>query len=349
LFASRTKLFVIGTNQARKNEPMNAAVVRSFGHPPAYEPFDAPTSSSPDEMLVDVLAAGLHPRTRSSADGSHYTSTGQLPMIPGLDGVGRDPDGQLRYFVLEDTHLGSMAEQVIIDPRRSVMLPADTDVVTVAAAVNPAMSSWIALRKRIGFRPGQSVLVLGATGNAGRMAVQIAKHLGARQVVAAGRDPERLAALTELGADTTISLADDPESADRRLGEAAAEVDIVIDYLWGPATERNLPAVIGHRTDKSRPLTWIEIGSMSGLQITLPSAWLRAARLQLVGSGQGSVSTTDIISELPTLAAEISTGTYTIDAVSTPLSHVEAIWNAPVAPGRRIVFIPNPAHSARRV
>jgi NADPH:quinone reductase-like Zn-dependent oxidoreductase len=319
---------------------MNAAVVRSFGDPPAYEPFDTPRATTPDEMLIDVLAAGLHPRTRSSANGSHYTSTGQLPMIPGFDGIGRDPDGRLRYFILADTHLGSMAEQVVIDPRRSTPLPANTDVVTVAAAMNPAMSSWIALRNRITFQPGQSVLVLGATGNAGRMAVQIAKHLGARDVIAAGRDPERLATLTELGADTTISLAGDPETADLALGQAAAEVDVVIDYLWGPATERTMPAVITHRTDKSRPLTWIEIGSMSGLQITLPSAWLRAARLQLVGSGQGSVSTKDIIGELPALAAEISTGTYTIDAVSAPLSHVQTTWNAPVAPGRRIVFVP---------
>ena len=319
---------------------MNAAVVRSFGDPPAYEPFDTPRATTPDEMLIDVLAAGLHPRTRSSANGSHYTSTGQLPMIPGFDGIGRDPDGRLRYFILADTHLGSMAEQVVIDPRRSTPLPANTDVVTVAAAMNPAMSSWIALRNRITFQPGQSVLVLGATGNAGRMAVQTAKHLGARDVIAAGRDPERLATLTELGADTTISLAGDPETADLALGQAAAEVDVVIYYLWGPATERTMPAVITHRTDKSRPLTWIEIGSMSGLQITLPSAWLRAARLQLVGSGQGSVSTKDIIGELPALAAEISTGTYTIDAVSAPLSHVQTTWNAPVAPGQRIVFVP---------
>jgi NADPH:quinone reductase-like Zn-dependent oxidoreductase len=261
-------------------------------------------------------------------------------MIPGFDGIGRDPDGQLRYFILADTHLGSMAEQVVIDPRRSTPLPAHTDVLTVAAAMNPAMSSWIALRSRVAFQPGQSVLVLGATGNAGQMAVQIAKHLGADHVIAAGRDPERLATLTELGADTTISLAGDPATADRALGEAAAEVDVVIDYLWGPATERTMPAVITHRTDKSHPLTWIEIGSMSGLQITLPSAWLRAARLGLVGSGQGSVRTKDIISELPALAAEISTGTYTIDAVSTPLSHVQTTWNAPVAPGQRIVFVP---------
>jgi NADPH:quinone reductase-like Zn-dependent oxidoreductase len=319
---------------------MNAAVVHSFAEPPAYEPFETPTPAGPDELVVDVLAAGLHPRTRSSADGSHYSSTGELPMIPGFDGVGRDPDGRLRYFVLADTHLGSMAEQVVVDPRRSTVLPDDTDVLTVAAAMNPGMSAWIALRSRIAFAPGQRVLVLGATGNAGQLAVQIAKHLGAGHVVAAGRDPERLAALAALGADVTVSLAGDPDAADRALGAAADDVDVVLDYLWGAATERALPAVITRRTDRSRPLTWIEIGSMAGLELTLPSAWLRAARLQLVGSGQGSVGTRDIVRELPALAAEISSGSYTVDAVATPLSEVRTAWSAPVAPGQRIVFVP---------
>ena len=319
---------------------MNAAVVRAFGDPPAYEPFDTPAATRSNEMLIDVLAAALHPRTRSSANGSHYTSTGRLPMIPGFDGIGRDPDRQLRYFILDDPQLGSMAERVIIDTRRSVLLPTDTDVLSVAAAMNPAMSSWIALRNRIDFHPGQGVLVLGATGNAGRMAVQIAKRLGAGRVIAAGRDPERLAALTELGADSTVSLTGDEDTTSRMLGEAAADVDVVIDYLWGPATEHNMLAVLTHRNDKSRPLTWIEIGSMSGLQITLPSAWLRAVRLQIVGSGQGSVSSHDIVSELPALAAEITTGTYAVDAVSTPLSQVQTAWNANIAPGQRIVFVP---------
>jgi NADPH:quinone reductase-like Zn-dependent oxidoreductase len=319
---------------------MKAAVVRSFASPPAYEPFDAPEPAARDEMLIDVLAAGLHPRTRSGANGSHYTSTGELPMIPGVDGVGRDPEGRLRYFVLHDTNRGSMAEQVVIDPRRSVVLPAGTDVLTVAAAMNPAMASWIALRQRIAFEPGQGVLVLGATGNAGQMAVQVARHLGARHVIAAGRDPERLAALAGLGADVTVSLGGDPGPAGRALGEASAEVDVVLDFLWGPATEHNMAAVLTRRADESQPLTWVEIGSMSGLQITLPSAWLRAVRIQLVGSGQGSVSARDIVGELPALAAEISAGTYAIDAVRVPLSQVQAAWNASVAPGQRVVFAP---------
>src|ERR1700683_3432264 len=105
---------------------MKAAVVSAFGSPPRYQKFAVPAPAGDGEMLVDVLAAGLHPRVRSQANGSHYTSTGELPLVPGVDGVGRGPDGQLRYFILPDTTMGSMAEQTVIDARRSMVLPRST-------------------------------------------------------------------------------------------------------------------------------------------------------------------------------------------------------------------------------
>ena len=169
---------------------MRAAVVTSFGTPPTCQDFPTPTPQGADEVLVDVIASGLHPRVRSQADGSHYTSTGDLPLVPGIDGVGRAPDGSLRYFVLPDTTMGAMAEQTVIDLRRSVVLPGGSDPALIAAAMNPAMSSWVALRQRVRFPAGQNALVLGATGNAGQMAVQIAKLLGAGQIIGAGRDAE---------------------------------------------------------------------------------------------------------------------------------------------------------------
>jgi NADPH:quinone reductase-like Zn-dependent oxidoreductase len=104
---------------------MHAAVVRSFDRPARYETVETPQVDGEHELLVDVLAAGLHPRVRPSANGSHYTSGDELPLIPGIDGVGRTPDGDLVYFVLPDTTLGAMAERTVIDRRRSVVLPAD--------------------------------------------------------------------------------------------------------------------------------------------------------------------------------------------------------------------------------
>jgi NADPH:quinone reductase-like Zn-dependent oxidoreductase len=311
---------------------MNAAVVHSFDHPPRYETVEAPQARGKHEVVVDVLAAGLHPRVRSSANGSHYTSDGALPLIPGIDGVGRTPAGELVYFVLPDTAQGSLAERTVIDRRRSVPLPSGADAAALAAAMNPAMSSWIALRARIAFQPGQRVLVLGATGNAGRMAVEIAQHLGAGQVIGAGRDAERLAALTR--ADVTVALDDDA------LGEVAAEVDVVLDYVWGEPAALAIRALVTGRADRGRPLDWIQIGSVAGPDLALPSAALRAANLRILGSGQGSVSTAAIVAELPALAAEIAAGAFTVDAAPLSLSEVETAWDAPIAPGRRVVFTP---------
>src|SRR6201994_1604021 len=185
---------------------MHAAVVNTFDAPPAYQEFPAPAPQQEHEALADVLAVGLHPRVRSQAHGSHYTSTGALPLVPGVDGVARTADGATRYFVVGDTPVGAMAEQAVVDLRRSVVLPDGSDPVTIAAAMNPAMSSWVALRRRISFQPGQSGLVLGATGSAGGLAVQVARYRGAGHVIGAGRQPAQLAGLTRLGADVTTSL-----------------------------------------------------------------------------------------------------------------------------------------------
>jgi NADPH:quinone reductase-like Zn-dependent oxidoreductase len=320
---------------------MKAAVVSSFGTAPRYEEFPAPTPAGhDDDMVVGVIAAGLHPRVRSQADGSHYTSTGELPLVPGIDGVGRGADGLLRYFVLPDTRLGAMAEQTVIDIRRSIVLPEDADPIAVAAAMNPAMSSWVALSQRVPFQAGQNVLVLGATGNAGRTAVQIAKLLGAQQVVAAGRNAGRLAGLPALGATGTVLLDGGADSVARRLGQAAANADVVIDYLWGEPAAAAMAAAVTGRADRSQPLTWIQIGSAAGPTAAIPSAALRAARLQIVGSGQGSVGSREILAELPALAEEISAGSFEIDARPTSLTDVEQAWADAAGTAQRIVITP---------
>ncbi|MGP8010702.1 MAG: quinone oxidoreductase family protein [Acidimicrobiales bacterium] len=319
---------------------MNAAVVTSFDEPPHYQEFDVPQPATVDEMLVDVLAVGLHPRVRSGAAGAHYTSTGQLPLIPGIDGVGRRPDGKRVYFVTDDAVFGTMAEKVVVDARRAIELPKDVDVVKVAAAMNPAMSSWVALRRRVPLIPGQGVLVLGATGNAGTMAVQIAKHLGAGRVVGAGRDLTRLSALSALGANEVVQLTDDANETARALAVAAADVDIVIDYLWGKPAQETMMALLTNRTDRSHELNWIQIGAIAGPTIELPSVALRSANFRLQGTGQGAVSTRAYLAELPSLVDEIDSGTIAMTANVQPLADVESVWLHGEVPGERIVLVP---------
>ncbi|WP_375489427.1 zinc-binding dehydrogenase [uncultured Jatrophihabitans sp.] len=317
----------------------HAAVVTTFDRPPRYQSFDVPQPSGREEV-VDVLAAGLHPRVRSGAAGRHYTSSGTLPMVPGIDGVARRPDGRLAYFVADDEKLGSMAGQTVIDPVRSVVLPDDVDIAQVAATMNPAMSSWVALRRRVPLQEGQSVLVLGATGNAGTMAVRLAKRLGAGRVLGAGRDRTRLDALRECGADGVVALTDDVDATSRALAEAAAEVDVVLDYLWAEPARLAMLAVLQARSDRSRELNWVQIGAVAGPDLALPSVALRSANLRLQGNGQGAVSAAGYLAELPSLIDEIAAGSVGFTLEQVPLAAVEQAWIRPDRPGVRTVFIP---------
>jgi NADPH:quinone reductase-like Zn-dependent oxidoreductase len=321
---------------------MHAAVVSSFDEPPHYREFDVPTPTDDNHRLVDVLAVGLHPRVRSGASGKHYTGTGRLPMIPGVDGVGRLVDGSRVFFVADDDLPGPLAEKTVVDLRRSVPLPAEADVAKIAAAMNPAMSSWVALRRRVPMEPGQSVLVLGATGNAGRMAVQVAKLLGAGRVVGAGRDLARLDALGGMGADAVVRLTDNADETAAALAAAAAEVDIVIDYLWGGPAQQTIVALLTAREDRSRAMNWIQIGAVAGPTIELPSVALRSANFRLQGSGQGAVSTKGYLGELPALIAEINSGSLRIVAREMPLSQIETAWLTPDVPGERVVITGDP-------
>src|SRR3954462_3801831 len=141
---------------------MHAPLVTSIDSPPVHREPPEPVATGDHEMVVDVLAAALHHLTRAKAAGTHYSSTGAFPIVPGVDAVVRDPGGNLRYAALDDTDLGTFADRTVIDVRRSIPLPEGADPVRIAAGMNPAMSSWVALRRRIDFRPGQRVLILGA-------------------------------------------------------------------------------------------------------------------------------------------------------------------------------------------
>ena len=237
--------------QTNKEEvAMKAAVVTDFSQPPRYQDFPDPVAKGKGQAIVEVVAAGLHPRVRSQAGGFHYTSTGELPLVPGVDAVVRDSKGKLRYTIIDvdETTLGTMAERTVIEIDRSVLLSGKVDPVLVAAAVNPVMSSWVALRRRIDFARRQRVLILGATGNAGRMAIQVAKRFGASEVIAAGRDSAKLAELPTLGADVICAFAELAQAAD---------VDVVIDYVWGEPTSRAMVEILTNRADRGKPLTWI--------------------------------------------------------------------------------------------
>lgn len=315
-------------------ETINAAIVESFGRPPRPATIPLPDVDAHHE-LAEVLAVGIHPVTRGVASGQHYSSSGQLPMVPGIDAVVRRTDGSLAY--VGGLGAGTLAERIVIDPRAAFTLPDGTDPATVAASMNPAMSSWVVLHARVPFTPGKSVLVIGATGHAGSLAVKAARHLGAGRVIAAGRNQKRLEQLLSEGADEIVTLGEDESATSASLALAAGQVDIVLDYVWGAPTELAMGAILRARTDHTQLLDWVQIGSMGGATISLNGAALRSNAMRISGSGMGSI---DIArAGLPELAAAVASGVLTVNPRCVPLSEVTAAWMHKDAPDERTVIM----------
>src|SRR5580704_15125900 len=221
---------------------MKAALVMGAGQTPRYADFSEPTPAA-GESKITVTAAAISQVVRSRASGRHYSSSGQFPLVAGDDGVGRLDDGGRVYFGMPRAPYGSMAERAVAPPSRCLALPDELDDVTAAAIANPGMSSWAALEERARLQAGETVLINGATGAAGRLAVQIARHLGAKKVIATGRNIESLRSVAALGADVTLPLVADDDALENSFkAQFAAGVDIVIDYLWGKSAERLLIA-----------------------------------------------------------------------------------------------------------
>ncbi len=307
---------------------MKAAIVIEAGKTPVYGDFKKPVPAS-GEVQITVTAAALSNVVKSRASGTHYSSSGQLPFVVGIDGVGRFDDGRRVYFVLPKPPFGSMAEETVIRPSQCVLLPDDLDDVTAAAIANPGMSAWAAFKERARLTAGETVLVNGATGTAGRLAVQIAKYMGARKVVATGRNVESLKALSVLGADVTIPLGDAGDAFEDALKEqfGGGGIDIVLDYLWGQSAERIM--IAGAKAGKDAvPIRFVQIGSVSAPNITLPSAALRSSAITLMGSGMGSIPMDRIVKSIDDLMKATVPGGFAIETRTFPLAEVEHVWPA---------------------
>jgi NADPH:quinone reductase-like Zn-dependent oxidoreductase len=304
---------------------MKAAIVRGAGQTPVYGDFAEPVPSS-GENRITVTAAAISHVAKSRAAGTHYSSSGCFPFVAGIDGVGRLDDGSRVYFVLPKAPYGSMAERTVMPSAQCLRLPDGLDDVTAAAIANPGMSSWAACTERARLKAGETVLVNGATGTAGRLAVQIARHLGAGKVIATGRNADALRSVAALGADATVPLAESEAALEDSFKEQFAEgVDVVIDYLWGKSAECLLIAGAKAGAD-AVPIRFVQVGSASGSNITLPSAVLRSSAIELMGSGTGSIPLDRLVNAIDGLLQATVPGGFKISTRSVPLSDVERAW-----------------------
>ena len=314
---------------------MKAAVVQILGQAPKYQEFAEPVAGD-NEVLINVRAAGLHPIVKAIASGAHYSATGQVPMVAGLDGVGTRPDGARVYFGSPRKPWGTMAERCAAPASMCLPLPDGISDVEAAAIANPGMSAWLSLKERAELKSGETVLILGATGVAGQLAIQGARHLGAKRIIAAGRNVN---AIAREDVDAIVALGE-PEEAVREafIAEAKSGIDVVIDYLWGRPTELVLDALAKtFKPSSTKSTRLVEVGESAGKTITLPGAVLRSVDLKLLGSGFGSVRLDTILAAIPELFKMTAAGKLHVDAEPVPLADVEAAWSR-IEKGRRIVF-----------
>lgn len=303
---------------------MRAIVLTSPDAEPSCAEFPEP-EPLPGGELLDLVGAGLHQVVRSIATGRHYGSGHDYPLIPGVDAVARTEDGRLVYTGWPRAPWGTMADRLATP--FGLELPAAADPLAVAAGMNPGMSGWMPLVLRREERGSLgTVAVLGATGMAGRMAVQSAFALGAERVIAAGRDPQALSELREIGAEV-VSLVD-RDAARRQLETAVATApSLVLDYVWGPVAELAF-AALGRRglEDDSADISYVQIGALAGAEASLPATLLRSRRIRVSGSGAGSMSTERLMAELPRIAELIADGTLEVPYTAYPFARIGEAW-----------------------
>jgi NADPH:quinone reductase-like Zn-dependent oxidoreductase len=323
---------------------MHAAVLHTVGAAPRYEEFPEPVTSDKDrEAIVHVHAASLKPVDKQLASGSHYASRRELPYVCGSDGVGHLDDGQRVFFGGPRLPHGAMAERTVVPRALTFPVPVNVTDETAAALPNPGVSAWLSLAYRAKLVQGENVLILGATGVTGKLAVKIAKLLGAARVVAAGRNQQALSTLLDLGADATISLAlpetDLSEAFLREAGQSGFQV--VIDYVWGRPAEAFLAAITRREFAVIQSETrFVQVGESAASTITLPAAVLRSTALTILGTA-GIPPGNVLLEAFQQVMAHAAKGELHIDTERVPLADIENAWQRD-RPGRRLVIITRP-------
>lgn len=321
---------------------MKAAIVFEKGSIPRYADFPEPEITTDDEVLVSVKAASIKNLDRARASGNHYSTENEAhqPKVIGSDGVGYLENGRKVYFFSKK---GTVAERAVADKKVMVPIPEALDLSVAAALPNAVMGSAMGLKFKAGMQPGDTVLINGATGITGRIAVQIARLYGAQKIIVTGRNEKSLKELLDLGADEAVSLQLSDEDFRQKIKNIHQEtpVDIILDYIWGHSVELILSAFKGDGTFSHRTKL-ITVGGMSGDTIQLSSQILRGTDIQISGSGLGSWTKeesallfSEIIPEMFQAAVE---GKIKIETQEIDIKDIESRWNAEIQSGKRLVI-----------
>jgi NADPH2:quinone reductase len=305
------------------------AAVMDGGERPVYGEFAEPQAAD-GALVVEVRAAALSGLDRNIARRLHYLKMPEGPFVVGREGVARTGDGRRMYFNVNApvAPFGSMAERTLIDPRFSFAVPDGVGDDVAAALGNAGLAAWLALSWRARLRPGESVLILGATGVSGSIAVTAAKRLAAGRLVAAGRNRAALARAKRLGADATVELtaAQDLVAAYREA--AGGTVDVVIDFVCGAPGEAALEVLATHGR-------LVHVGAMAGRVMTVSGAAIRRASADIMGFAYYHAPIELQAQAYAQLCRLAAAGEIALDIETRPLAQIAAAWDAHAAGSRR--------------
>ena len=313
---------------------MKAALITAPGATPVVEEHDLPEPAE-GEVTVTLEAASLNPVDLAIASGGFYAGHPPMPYVPGLEAVGRVAEGGRRVFVLGGglgvARNGTAAERFNAPENALVDIRDDADAATAAALGTAALAGWLPITWAAKLQPGETALVLGATGAAGSIAAQAARKAGAARVVAVGRNPERLAALEEM-ADVVISLEED-NLAERLQAACEGGADVVFDALWGKPLEAALTAT-GHGARV------IHMGQSAGGMANVNSAFVRGRQLTIKGYSNFGVPRDELVAAYLTMVDLATAGELALPVVATPLSDATSAWNGIASSSGKQVLIP---------
>jgi NADPH2:quinone reductase len=311
---------------------MRAAVLTKLGATPEVAEFDDPVAGDGQEV-VDVLAAALNPIDLRTTSGALKDRVPPVPSVVGSEGVGRTADGRRVYFARSVPPYGSIAERSLVQSDALVEVPDGVEDAQALAYGISGTAAWNALSRRGRLQPGERVLVLGASGIVGSIAVQAAKLMGAGHVTAAARSDEGLARARELGADATVKL-DGDDLAQAFIDAAGHRFDLVIDPLWGPPAAAALEAL----ETRGR---LVQLGQSAGAEATFSPVRLRFQELSVLGYTNFMSTPSEQASALLAMWGHAAAGELHADVESAPLADVARMWERQAASPRvKLVLVP---------
>ena len=296
---------------------MRAAVVHQPGATPVLEEFADPRPG-PGVSVGTLLAASLNPLDLVFVNDRFPIRPLQPPCVAGYEAVVQLPDGTRWYAASAPSPYGALAELVPVPDSSGFPVPPGLDPALAAAIGVAGLAGWLALDHSAHLRPGETVLVLGAGGAAGRLTMQSARALGAGLVVGAARG-KSLARLTDLGADAVVDLADEETTVAGLAAAAPGGYDVIVDYLWGPAA----PHAMDHATLGAR---YVQVGNSAAPAATISGAALRNKQITLIGHGLFATSLDARRAAYAQLAAHALDGKITVDMEQTRLEDIGDTW-----------------------